>query len=149
MVEQTGDLSADRSRADERMVALRAGLERFRQRREERQRLGHGGGARRPGRLVFVSFTGESPQDASATPTTSASASLVARDSVQTDIDSSGATSGLPTVALRDLPSEAQQAHRLILTADPYPYPQDDGVFGNREQNLPGRSTAGTGSTPS
>ncbi|MCB9427428.1 MAG: ribonuclease N1 [Actinobacteria bacterium] len=87
----------------------------------------------------FVSFTGESPQDPSATPTTSASASLVARDSVQTDIDSSGATSGLPTVALRDLPSEAQQAHRLILDGGPYPYPQDDGVFGNREQNLPGQ----------
>ena len=49
------------------------------------------------------------------------------------------ATSGLPTVALRDLPSEAQQAHRLILDGGPYPYPQDDGVFGNREQNLPGQ----------
>jgi ribonuclease T1 len=86
----------------------------------------------------FVSFTGDSPENASGTPTVSASASLVTGDSVSVGTDpKSVATSGLPTVALGDLPAEAQQTHRLILDGGPYSYPQDDGVFGNREQNLP------------
>lgn len=86
----------------------------------------------------FVSFTGDAPEGASGTPTVSAAATLVARDMVQAGSDPSTVpTSGLPTVALRDLPGEAQQAQRLILDGGPYPYPQDGGVFGNREQNLP------------
>lgn len=46
-------------------------------------------------------------------------------------------TSGLPTVALSALPREAQQTYALIWEGGPYPYPQDDEVFGNREGNLP------------
>ncbi len=45
--------------------------------------------------------------------------------------------SGLPTVALSALPEEAQQTYELILEGGPYPYRQDDQVFGNREGNLP------------
>lgn len=44
---------------------------------------------------------------------------------------------GLPTVPLAELPSEARQTHRLVLAGGPYPYPQDDQVFGNREALLP------------
>lgn len=47
------------------------------------------------------------------------------------------ATSGLPTVALSSLPPEAQQTYELIEQGGPYPYRQDDAVFGNRERNLP------------
>lgn len=46
-------------------------------------------------------------------------------------------TSGLPTVAREDLPVEAQQTYDLILDGGPYPYSQDDRVFGNREGILP------------
>lgn len=45
--------------------------------------------------------------------------------------------SGLPTVPLSSLPPEAQQTYELILDGGPYPYRQDDQVFGNREGNLP------------
>lgn len=46
-------------------------------------------------------------------------------------------TSGLPTVALADLPAEARRTHDLIQQGGPYPYRQDDAVFGNREGVLP------------
>lgn len=45
--------------------------------------------------------------------------------------------SGLPTVALSQLPPEARSTYDLILDGGPYPYRQDDQVFGNREGNLP------------
>ncbi|RZA32336.1 MAG: ribonuclease [Lysobacteraceae bacterium] len=35
------------------------------------------------------------------------------------------------------LPSEAHRTLALIRSGGPYPYPQDDGVFGNREGHLP------------
>ena len=35
------------------------------------------------------------------------------------------------------LPVEARQTYRLVLEGGPYPYPQDDQVFGNREGLLP------------
>ncbi len=46
-------------------------------------------------------------------------------------------SSGLPVVALADLPPQARETHRLVLADGPYPYPQDDRVFGNREGVLP------------
>jgi ribonuclease T1 len=45
--------------------------------------------------------------------------------------------SGLPMVALTDLPPQAQQTYDLIRRGGPYPYRQDDEVFGNREGLLP------------
>lgn len=48
-------------------------------------------------------------------------------------------TSGLPTVAVSDLPPEAQQTYEVILAGGPYPYPQDGQIFGNREKRLPWR----------
>ena len=45
--------------------------------------------------------------------------------------------SGLPTVALTELPAEAQQTYELVMEGGPFPYRQDDQVFGNREGVLP------------
>lgn len=47
--------------------------------------------------------------------------------------------SGLPLVALEDLPPEASETVDLIDAGGPYPYEEDDGVFGNFEQLLPDR----------
>lgn len=40
-------------------------------------------------------------------------------------------------VALADLPPQAQQTHRLILSGGPFPYQKDGTVFFNRERQLP------------
>jgi ribonuclease T1 len=45
--------------------------------------------------------------------------------------------SGLPTVDIDRLPREAQETYVVILDGGPYPYRQDDQVFGNRERVLP------------
>ena len=47
------------------------------------------------------------------------------------------AQTGLRTVALRDLPREAQQTVALIDAGGPFPYEQDGATFGNRERVLP------------
>lgn len=44
---------------------------------------------------------------------------------------------GLPSVAVGDLPPEARDTLALIDRGGPYPYDQDDQTFGNREQLLP------------
>ena len=41
------------------------------------------------------------------------------------------------TVALAQLPVEAQTTHRLILAGGPFPHHKDGTVFGNRERALP------------
>jgi ribonuclease T1 len=41
------------------------------------------------------------------------------------------------TVALAQLPVQAQATHRLILAGGPFPYRKDGAVFGNRERLLP------------
>ena len=45
--------------------------------------------------------------------------------------------SGLPTVAESALPDEADTTLALIRAGGPFPYEEDDGVFGNRERILP------------
>ena len=53
---------------------------------------------------------------------------------------SSGSSrSALPTVSLDDLPPEAADTVDLIDAGGPYPYDEDDGVFGNFEELLPER----------
>ncbi len=47
------------------------------------------------------------------------------------------APAGMAVVALADLPPEAAETVALIDDGGPYPYDQDDGVFGNREELLP------------
>ena len=53
--------------------------------------------------------------------------------------DSGAATpdSGLATIEESRLPSQARDTLALIRAGGPYPYRQDDGVFGNREGLLP------------
>ena len=41
------------------------------------------------------------------------------------------------SVALVELPAEAQSTHRLILAGGPFAHQQDGTVFGNRERALP------------
>ena len=53
--------------------------------------------------------------------------------------DSKQLGSGLETVALSELPREAQKTHRLILAGGPFAHRQDGVVFGNRERILPTR----------
>jgi ribonuclease T1 len=43
----------------------------------------------------------------------------------------------IPVVSIQQLPIEAQQTIRLINRGGPYPFRQDDTVFGNRERRLP------------
>lgn len=74
---------------------------------------------------------------------TSAPAQTTPRSPVAPDVSVSGrakaqsGSSGLPTVALTDLPLEAQQTYALIAAGGPYPYRQDGQIFGNREGLLP------------
>ncbi len=48
-----------------------------------------------------------------------------------------GSSDDYAVVALADLPPEASETVELIDAGGPYPYDQDDGVFGNREELLP------------
>ncbi|MEV0680410.1 ribonuclease domain-containing protein [Actinosynnema sp. NPDC050436] len=52
-----------------------------------------------------------------------------------------GDTSGFRRVALSGLPAQATDTVRLIQRGGPYPYPQDDQTFQNRERVLPACST--------
>ncbi len=45
--------------------------------------------------------------------------------------------SGLRLVSVNDLPPQASETLSLIKSDGPYPYPADDGVFGNFEGFLP------------
>ncbi|RZQ64743.1 ribonuclease domain-containing protein [Amycolatopsis suaedae] len=48
-----------------------------------------------------------------------------------------GDTSGFRKTPLSQLPSQATDTYNLIRKGGPYPYPQDDTVFQNRERLLP------------
>lgn len=48
--------------------------------------------------------------------------------------------SGLPTIAESTLPQQAKDTLALIRAGGPYPYRQDNVVFGNRERVLPTRA---------
>lgn len=45
------------------------------------------------------------------------------------------------TIAMGDLPGQALDTLQLVEDGGPYPFSQDDGVFGNREGLLPDRSS--------
>lgn len=53
------------------------------------------------------------------------------------------AVSGLPFVAVGDLPREGQRTLRLIAAGGPFPYRKDGSTFGNREGVLPRRPGGG------
>lgn len=50
---------------------------------------------------------------------------------------STAETVTLPTVALVDLPPQAQATERLVRSGGPFPHEKDGIVFGNRERLLP------------
>ena len=60
-----------------------------------------------------------------------AAAAVQAKESVPEPAFAAG------TVALAQLPTEAQNTHRLILAGGPFPHRKDGTVFGNRERALP------------
>ena len=62
-------------------------------------------------------------------PTTTTSTTVVSSEAV--------AVSDLPVASVDDLPDEALDTLALIEAGGPYPFDQDDGVFGNREGLLP------------
>jgi ribonuclease T1 len=47
-----------------------------------------------------------------------------------------------PSVALAQLPPEAQTTLKLIKQGGPFPYPKDGATFGNRERRLPAAARA-------
>lgn len=49
----------------------------------------------------------------------------------------STATPALAEISLSELPTQAQETHRLVLAGGPFPYAKDGTVFGNRERLLP------------
>lgn len=50
---------------------------------------------------------------------------------------STAVATSLPTVALADLPAQAQATERLVRSGGPFPQEKDGIVFGNRERLLP------------
>ena len=88
--------------------------------------------------FLFVTLTGNGSGEPATSPTVSASfVDGSASPQAAVTVTPGEGTSGLPTVALSTLPTEAQRTYVLILDDGPYPYPQDDQVFGNREGILP------------
>jgi len=61
--------------------------------------------------------------------------------SVSTKIDPPDPVSGLPWIQTAALPSEATRTIATIKADGPYPYPQDDSVFGNFEGRLPAKNS--------
>ena len=54
-------------------------------------------------------------------------------------VQAKGPVTASDSVALAELPREAQQTERLIRAGGPFPYAKDGDAFGNRERQLPRR----------
>ncbi|MFN8630826.1 MAG: ribonuclease domain-containing protein [Chloroflexota bacterium] len=102
------------------------------------------GGAGRAGLALFaalwlaLSLAGCAP-GAAGTPSSAASAAAPSTSGAAPapSRPAHDPTSGLPTIALADLPPEGQATLALIIAGGPYPYSQDGSVFQNREGILP------------
>jgi len=88
--------------------------------------------------------TGDDDRSALSTPTPTPSASSSATASAMSTYDDEGGSaggvdpeSGLPWVALDELPPEASETIALIDEGGPFPYDRDGVVFENREELLP------------
>lgn len=82
--------------------------------------------------------TGEEPT-ASSIPSESPSPSYTETTQAPDDMPATDPDSGLPYVALDDLPPEAAQTVDLIDAGGPFPYDKDGSTFGNYEGLLPDR----------
>lgn len=54
-------------------------------------------------------------------------------------VQAKGPVTASDSVALAELPREAQQTERLVRAGGPFPYTKDGATFGNRERQLPRR----------
>ncbi|OLT42649.1 ribonuclease [Saccharomonospora sp. CUA-673] len=72
---------------------------------------------------------------------TTAATAAATQSAVSVAQNDCGDTSGFTQVRLSSLPPEATDTYRLIENGGPYPYPQDDTVFQNREGILPACSS--------
>ncbi len=79
--------------------------------------------------LVACSGTGSTP---ASTPRPTTGSTVTLPFSPEPPADWSGAS-----IAMDGLPSQALETLKLVEQGGPYPYRQDDGVFGNREGLLP------------
>lgn len=55
-------------------------------------------------------------------------------------VQARGPVTASDSVALAELPREAQQTQRLVRAGGPFPYAKDGATFGNRERQLPRRA---------
>ena len=76
-----------------------------------------------------------------APPETSSIQSTTAEPGSASTAPSVANPSALPTINASQLPKEAQQTLALIAKGGPYPYREDDGIFGNFEGRLPKKSS--------
>lgn len=56
-----------------------------------------------------------------------------------TDAQARTSVTETPPVTLAELPDQAQQTYRRVLSGGPFPYRKDGIVFGNRERQLPAK----------
>lgn len=85
-------------------------------------------------------YTSSAPAQATTTPTAPASTTWRASATASPPSGGMPATdpaSGLPYVALEDLPPEAAETVHLIDSGGPFPYDKDGSTFGNYEGLLP------------
>ena len=67
-------------------------------------------------------------------------ATAVAASAIVTvTVQANGPSTASDSVALAELPREAQQTEKLIRAGGPFPYAKDGETFGNRERQLPRR----------
>ena len=86
-----------------------------------------------------ASDTATSPTESATSPTESATSRTESATAVATEgLPEDDLSSGLPYVAVGDLPPEAADTLRLIDDGGPFPYDQDGSTFHNFEGLLPG-----------
>jgi len=64
---------------------------------------------------------------------------IVASAALIVTVQARGPVTASASVALAELPREAQQTEKLIRAGGPFPYAKDGEAFGNRERQLPQR----------
>lgn len=89
------------------------------------------------GRRVFASWLGSLLVGASLGWGLPGSAQAFTESRPQARAEAPVATSGLPVVALSELPVQARKVHAQILGGGPFRYDKDGTVFFNRERLLP------------
>ena len=90
--------------------------------------------------VALVSLTGcgsVAPAGPAGTSTTTRATSTAVQSLPAVQLAPETATSGLPTVAVDQLPPEAVTVLLMLFNGSPFPYKQDGATFQNRERMLP------------